>query len=353
MEEGLSELFSILAASPAWLNCTHLIDESIDNEQRLIVSLMITALNVLPNLAYYMAVDTWRINALEKEITNPEDLVSTWWKHRQEYEGLNSNGTNVPTFLNDDYITSNKPYLSKLSGTFMAFQFYEYLMESTEIRYDSIVRKQMDANFIKMIQHGGADDWMKVIDKYLEIDEISSDSLLSFFSPLEDFIDELEDDFQYKAVKESELQELEKKIIAEINAPPTTTARPIITTTSKSINIDKKPTNKTLWNKQNNGRNVMNDDSTKNLEPKSHIHVPVEKAENHNAESKATTEVPSDESPADSLDMEEEQDKKPKINTSKAVWAVGAVLLATIIICTIAIFGRQRCRKTPKNRRYV
>ena len=38
-----------------------------------------------------------------------------------------------------------------------------------------------------MIQHGGADDWMKVINKYLEIDEISSDSLLSFFSPLRGF----------------------------------------------------------------------------------------------------------------------------------------------------------------------
>nr|XP_034173869.1 angiotensin-converting enzyme-like [Osmia lignaria]XP_034173870.1 angiotensin-converting enzyme-like [Osmia lignaria] len=353
LEEGLSELFSILAASPAWLNYTHLIDESTDNEQRLIVSLMITALNILPSLAYYMAVDTWRINAIEEKITNPEDLVSAWWKHRQEYEGLNSNGTNVPTFLNDEYITSNKPYLSKLSGTLLAFQFYEYLMESTEIRYDSIVRKQMDANFIKMIQHGGADDWMKVINKYLEIDEISSDSLLSFFSPLEEFIDELENDFKYKTVKESELQELQKKIIAEMNAPPPTTARPT-TITSKSINIDKKPTNKTSWNKENNGRNVMNDAvySNKSLEPKSHVHIPAEKAENHNSESKATTKIPFDQLPADSLDMEEEQDK-PKINTSKAVWAVGAVLLATIIICTIAIFGRQRCRKTPKNRRYV
>lgn len=54
-----------------------------------------------------------------------------------------------------------------------------------------------------------------------------------------------------------------------------------------------------------------------------------------------------------SLESEEEADRKPKINTNKAVWAVAAVLVATVTICIIAIFGRRRCARTPKNRRYV
>nr|XP_003703938.1 PREDICTED: angiotensin-converting enzyme-like [Megachile rotundata]XP_012142021.1 PREDICTED: angiotensin-converting enzyme-like [Megachile rotundata]XP_012142022.1 PREDICTED: angiotensin-converting enzyme-like [Megachile rotundata] len=355
LEEGLSELFGILAASPAWLNYTQVMNDSADNNERLIVSLMITALNVLPSLAYYMAADMWRINAINEGIKDPEELISSWWKHRQEYEGLNSNGTNVPTFLNDDYITSNKPYLPKFAGTLLAFQFYEFLMESTEIRYDSIIRKQVDASFIKMLLHGGADDWTKVVDKYLEIYSISSDALLSFFSPLEEFIDELEEDFEYKAVQETDLQDLEKKIITDFNAPPTTTVRPTTTSTTtttapKSVNKDHRKANGVLSSKQNDGRGVMNDAvaSNTNLEPKSSVHIPENKAEDHNTETKVMTEVPFDESP-----LNTEEDKKPKMNTSKAVWAVGAVLLATIIICTIAIFGRQRCRKTPKNRRYV
>ena len=45
LEEGVSELFGILAASPAWLNYTHIIDDSSNNDENLIVSLMITALN--------------------------------------------------------------------------------------------------------------------------------------------------------------------------------------------------------------------------------------------------------------------------------------------------------------------
>lgn len=78
----MSELFGILAASPAWLNYTRIIDDSSNNDQNLIVSLMITALNTLPRIAYYISVDMWRINAIEKNLTNPEDLISSWWQYR-------------------------------------------------------------------------------------------------------------------------------------------------------------------------------------------------------------------------------------------------------------------------------
>ncbi|CAL7934213.1 unnamed protein product [Xylocopa violacea] len=349
LEESVAELFGILAASPAWLNYIHVMDNSTDNEQRLMVSLIITALNTLPRISYYMSADMWRINAIEKGMTKPEDLISSWWAYRKEYEGLDSNGTEIPTFLNDDHITSNKPYLPKLSGMMLAFQLYEYLMDSTEVRYDSIVRKPININFLKMIQQGSANDWMKVMDKYLEIDQISSDSLLSFFSPLEDYIDDIDEDFHYKGIsaKESELDELEKTIIAEINAPPTTT------TTPKSVSTKTKKSDATLRNKQNDERSNVNTvtDPNKNLKFKSSVQLSDEKPDDRNIlKSVTTTEVPLNESPFDDLDTEPD---KPKINTSKAVWAVAAVLLATIIICIIAIFGRRRCRKTPKNRRYV
>ena len=78
----MSELFGILAASPAWLNYTHIIDDSSDNDQNLITSLMITALNTLPQIVYYISVDMWRINAIKKNITNSEDLISSWWEYR-------------------------------------------------------------------------------------------------------------------------------------------------------------------------------------------------------------------------------------------------------------------------------
>jgi len=48
----------------------------------MIVSLMLTALNVLPRLAYYYAADLWRLNAIQENITDPANLVSSWWKYR-------------------------------------------------------------------------------------------------------------------------------------------------------------------------------------------------------------------------------------------------------------------------------
>lgn len=78
-------MFGILAASPAWLNYTRIMDNSTDNDQHLIVSLMITALNTLPRLAYYMSADMWRINAIENGITNSDDLISSWWEYRYQF----------------------------------------------------------------------------------------------------------------------------------------------------------------------------------------------------------------------------------------------------------------------------
>nr|XP_033336787.1 angiotensin-converting enzyme-like isoform X1 [Megalopta genalis] len=349
LEEGVAELFGILAASPAWLNHSRIIDNSVDNDQLLMVSLMITALDVLPRLAYYMSADMWRIKVIETGM-KPENLTLSWWQHRQEYEGLNNNGTEIPTFLNDDYITSNKPYLSKITGTILAFQFYEYLMESTEVRYDTIVGRQSKADIIKVIQSGGRNEWSEIIKKFLEITEISVNPILSFFSPLEDLIDELDEDFKYKpiTVKESELQELEKKIVAEVNAPTTTTVTPRMVIRRKGI------VTPTPYNKENSLRANANavSNNNKSLALKTSVHATEQKSENHNLSgSEVSTKVPFDESLDNSIDPD--QDTKPKMNTSKAVWAVGAVLLATIVICVIAIFGRQRCRKTPKNRRYV
>ncbi|XP_076655496.1 angiotensin-converting enzyme [Halictus rubicundus] len=350
LEESVGELFGILAASPAWLNHSRIVDKSTDKEQLLMVSLMITALDVLPRLAYYMSADMWRIEANETGM-KPEDLTSSWWQYRQEYEGLDNNGTEIPTFLNDDYITSNKPYLPKLTGTILAFQIYQYIMDSTEVRYEPMLRRQSKDDILKLVRKGGSDEWSRIINNVFEIDEISADAILSFFSPLEDLIDELDEDFEYKpvTVNESELHDLEKKTIAEMNAPTTTT-----TGAPRTVTERRKIVTTTPSSKENSLRGDGNalDNSNKSLGSKSSVHETEEKPQNHNPlGSEATNEGRPDESLDDSVEPNE--DTKPKMNTSKAVWAVGAVLLATIVICLIAIFYRQRCRKMPKNRRYV
>jgi len=53
-----------------------------DDQQRMIVSLMITALSIFPRLAYYYSADLWRLNAIRENITNPADLITSWWNYR-------------------------------------------------------------------------------------------------------------------------------------------------------------------------------------------------------------------------------------------------------------------------------
>lgn len=82
LEEGVAELFGVLSVSHAWLSSRGLISNTTDLDEARTVSLMITALDVLPRMAYYLAADTWRIDAIQNKSLDVADLTSTWWKYR-------------------------------------------------------------------------------------------------------------------------------------------------------------------------------------------------------------------------------------------------------------------------------
>lgn len=198
-----------------------------------------------------------------------------------------------------------------------------------------------------MFQHSGASKWQDILDKFVDIDDISADALVQYFTPLEEFIEENEDSFEYKsgATADEELEELEKHILQEINTP--TTTPPITTTiTTTTHRITTKATSyKTISNEKN-----MQSKVEKSLESKSSIYME-DKPKNPGLD--LSTQVSFNTSSPMPDILNDTENSTPKINTSKAVWAISAVLIAIVVICIIALFGRRRCRKTPKNRRYV
>lgn len=195
-----------------------------------------------------------------------------------------------------------------------------------------------------MIQHSGASKWQDVLDKFVDINGISADALVQYFTPLEEFIEENEESFEYKsgATADKELEELEKHILREINIP--TTTPPTITTSTHKITT-KATSYKTISNKKN-----MQSKVEKSLEFKSSIYME-DKPKNPGLDLPTRASFNTSSPMPDILN--DTENNTPKINTSKAVWAISAVLIAIVVICIIAIFGRRRCRKTPKNRRYV
>lgn len=201
----------------------------------------------------------------------------------------------------------------------------------------------------KMIQQGGALHWQDILDKFINIDDVSADALISYFTPLEEFIEENEKEFKYKSgtIADKELQELEKDVLQEINAPvtpqPTNT---IISTTTKATSSPHKITS----NAKNMPTKVEKSLDTKSLDTKSSMYIREDKLNNSDLNSSNKTSL----NKSLTLDaFDDTQDNTHQINTSKAVWAISSVLVAIVIICIIAIFGRRRCHKTPKNRRYV
>lgn len=180
----------------------------------------------------------------------------------------------------------------------------------------------------RMIQQCGSKNWLTIIDTLLDISYVSTRPLASFFEPLEEFIEEYQEDFtyEYKSSKGKELEELRNKVIQGINNPITTTIKP--TTIFAQIQM-----------KQN-----------ESLTSDSSLSVPENIQDKRNSSSQSIT---STKDYLETLKTIETESSKPNTNKSKAAWAVGAVLIAIVIICTIAIFGQKRCRRTPKNRRYV
>lgn len=200
----------------------------------------------------------------------------------------------------------------------------------------------------KMIQHGGDRSWPEVLDKSINIDDIAVDALISYFTPLEEFIEESEENYEYKSGsrEEKELEELEKHVLQEINNP--TTAPPPTTTTTVRTTMKAAPPSKTA----NDGGHAKSK-IHQTLESISSVYVREHKANISDSSGSNPPVEPSTNKSLTPDTLDDTQDSKPKISTSKAVWAVSAILIAIIAICMIVIFGRQRCRKTPKNRRYV
>lgn len=82
LESSIEELFGVLSMSKAWLQSLNLVAESDDSDEIRVVSLMTTALDVLPRMAYYLAADMWRLDTIRNKTFDPSELTANWWKYR-------------------------------------------------------------------------------------------------------------------------------------------------------------------------------------------------------------------------------------------------------------------------------
>lgn len=186
-----------------------------------------------------------------------------------------------------------------------------------------------------MVQNN-SENWKDLIGKFLEIESISVTPMSDFFGELDYYFEsygEPSEDIDLNA-KEIELEQSEKTYRKVANAPTTTT-----TTTSTPTTTSATSTTTT----------TMRPIAVQTKTQIDSLHLDKSDSVLHGTD-QPNTFVDDNEL---MMEDEAETERKPKIDKSMAVWVVAGALVATVLICIVAIFGRRRCARTPKNRRYV
>ncbi|GJQ82092.1 hypothetical protein Trydic_g6964 [Trypoxylus dichotomus] len=148
---------------------------------------LLLALRTLPKLAYYLAADVWRLEAFESP---SEDIVYSWWENRKKYQGVQGVLNEEADFLNDPYITSNKPYLAKFLGTVLQFELLNYYQLAPFTHNDNLAERLKDEEYFRSaVQDIPVKNSEEVLSYHYAISEIGSITLTEFFQPLIDYLD--------------------------------------------------------------------------------------------------------------------------------------------------------------------
>ncbi|XP_044729706.1 angiotensin-converting enzyme-like [Chrysoperla carnea] len=189
LTEGIKEIGHLLSIHPSNLHTQEIVylhefdiySEKYHANETL---LLLHALRILPRLAYYISADEWRLQVLEND-TNDID----WWNLRQQYQRVTGNG-NTSDYLYDLNLLHNSPYISKFLGVILQFQILDYFQTENEDEKSDIIEKlKENSNFKDLLKAGYTEEWPFLTDRYLRIEEVDTSALLTFFQPLEDYLD--------------------------------------------------------------------------------------------------------------------------------------------------------------------
>ncbi|KAK5637846.1 hypothetical protein RI129_000157 [Pyrocoelia pectoralis] len=160
-----------------------------DQNDRKNMELIIHALRVLPKLPYYLLSDVTRLDHLE---SRQEIFTEAWWRNRMKLQGVQGISNEEVDYLGDPFITLNKPRLSEYLGIFLQFQLLDYYKKYYYFENGNIATFiKNDENFRKFVQDRPNKDWVRLLEFHYAITEISSESLLNYFKPLQRYLKEV------------------------------------------------------------------------------------------------------------------------------------------------------------------
>ena len=196
--EAVGDLLT-LSITPDYLYQIGFISEA-DAEQASkdsIALLMKQALDGVVAVPWTLMLDRWRAGVFDGT-TRVEDLNTSWWDLRKEYQGITS-----PIPRDQDafdpgakyHIPANTPYTRYYLARILQYQFHESLCQQIghkgPLHECSIYNNEIAGEKLRaMLSLGQSKDWQSALEALTGTRELSGKALLNYYQPLKDWLDE-------------------------------------------------------------------------------------------------------------------------------------------------------------------
>lgn len=197
--EALGDTLSLSVATPKHLNQVGLLENSSNSYEADINFLLKMALGKVAFLPFGYLIDDFRWKIYNNQ-TSPENFQKSWDQLRLEYQGI------IPpvfrTFENFDalgkyHVTADVAYIRYFTSHIYQFQFYEGMCEAaghTGPLYKCDFYNSLEAGKVmsEALKLGASKPWPEVLKIFTngKSDKIDTSSLIRYFSPLMDWLDQ-------------------------------------------------------------------------------------------------------------------------------------------------------------------
>ncbi len=159
--------------------------------------LMKQALDGVVVVPWALMLDKWRSGVFNGEI-DETNLNSSWWRLREYYQGISTSTERSEDYFDPGakyHIPGNTPYTRYYLARIMQYQFHEALCN--EIEFDGLLHecsiygsKKAGDKIISTMALGESLPWQDAFENLTSTRQLSGKSILNYYAPLKDWLDE-------------------------------------------------------------------------------------------------------------------------------------------------------------------
>lgn len=195
--EAVGDLIGLSSSTPSHLRLLGLLSDQTTNP---IDDLLMKALDKVAFLPYGLLLDKWRWSTFTGD-TPIDEMNRKYWEFRIKYQGVSPPDKRSEIDLDGAakyHVAANGAYIKYFVAKILQFQFHEYLCRITghytaeKPLHECNLYNQTQAGHIlrQGLSLGSSKPWPEVLNIMAGTSELSGSSLLRYFAPLEEWLDE-------------------------------------------------------------------------------------------------------------------------------------------------------------------